>query len=197
MSAMGDRFICIWTHRMSAQQLAEHVIKGVPSTHIEELKDLVSNCFHNLTCPKIETIPSLINLSELVALTRTYVKYDKSYRNADRIGDTETPTRLLQAFHSVAFASAAIDGSPTIRPQDTQLAERVAWDTIPRRIYHTIRILRHKPLSLTEFQDKMHLIRDSFENLCSRLVAMNLIKTDLINGTECVQLSQSIMDLLV
>jgi hypothetical protein len=196
MSTMGDRFVTIWTNRMEGANFAAHVVLGAKPTDATVIKDMIQNCFQNLKCPKIELIPSLEKLSSLIAITRTYVKFDRSYHKIERVGDTETPSRLITSLHSIAFASAAIDSQPAVRPSDIHLAERVGWDTIPRRIYHTIKYLQYGPLELQTLQASLKLLRDSFESFCARLMALNICETKLENGTEKIELTHQILSLL-
>lgn len=92
----------------------------------------------------------IANLSEFVALARTYIERDGHSREAQGVPVTEGNTRLPQQLCQIARGSALLDGRCEVNEDDYKLVRRVAFDSVPPDSAAVLRAVRDgkSPFSL-------------------------------------------------
>lgn len=73
----------------------------------------------------------IANMSELIALARTWIERDGHSREANGVPVTEGNTRLPQQLCQIARGSALLDGRSHVSDEDYALAARVGFDSVP------------------------------------------------------------------
>jgi len=110
--------------------------------HTVNVSEELRGAVHALMLPVLSTtqaapvIPEdierkIANLSEFIALARTYVERDGYSREASGVPITEGNTRLPQELCQIARGSALLDRRTEVNDDDYELVCRVAFDSLP------------------------------------------------------------------
>jgi hypothetical protein len=86
----------------------------------------------------------LANLSEIVALARTYVPRNSHDREIDGSAEAESNTRLPQELIQIGRGWATLMNRAEVTEEDFALIRRAAWDTIPPTRRKVLEALRAK-----------------------------------------------------
>jgi hypothetical protein len=136
-TALGDRFVRVRWQRVGGEEAAMRAMQQEQRVG-QQLKEAIHNfLLPILSWPEIEPpqlpkplMTRLANLSELVALARTYIPRD-SDRHIDGAVVSESNTRLPQELAQVGRGWAVLMGREQVGEEEFDLIKRVAWDSIP------------------------------------------------------------------
>ncbi len=135
--SLGERFVRVRWPRAGGVETGLRAMRHTVNVS-EELRGAV----HALMLPVLSTtqaapvIPEdierkIANLSEFIALARTYVERDGYSREASGVPITEGNTRLPQELCQIARGSALLDRRTEVNDDDYELVCRVAFDSLP------------------------------------------------------------------
>jgi hypothetical protein len=134
---LGERFVRVRWPRAGGVETGMQAMKHTANVP-EELRAVVHSLMRPIlttpqTAPEIPEAISLkiANLSELIALARTYVERDGHSREASGVPVTEGNTRLPQELCQIARGSALLDRRSEVNDEDYNLVCRVAFDSLP------------------------------------------------------------------
>jgi hypothetical protein len=134
---LGERFIRVRWQRAGGVQTALQAMEHTAQIG-EELRAAVHSLLHPLLstpqmAPKVSNAikRKIANLSEFVALARTYIERDGYNREATGVPVAEGNTRLPQQLCQVARGSALLDGRLEVDEVDYKLLCRTALDSLP------------------------------------------------------------------
>ncbi|MGD0909136.1 MAG: hypothetical protein ABSA96_16260, partial [Candidatus Acidiferrales bacterium] len=133
---LGERFLRVRWPRAGGVETALMAMKHTVGT-AKVLREAV----HSLLKPILEKPNSpaisagmeyrIANLSELIALSRSYIERERITHEVVGVPITEGNTRLPQQLCQIARGSALLDGRTSISEGDFKLICRVAFDSLP------------------------------------------------------------------
>jgi len=195
-AALGDRFARVRWPRAGGVEAAMMAMEQ-DRTVSEQLKKLVHKyLLPVLSQPKIDA-PKLAhemqlriaNLSEIVALARTYIPRN-SEREIDGTVQAESNTRLPQQLAQVGRGWAALMNRSEVDEEAFGLIRRTAWDSIPpvRRAILEGLMSGKKPHSVG-------LPPATTDRGLEELVAIGLLATRIVTcGTKCTETEYRLSD---
>jgi hypothetical protein len=155
-AALGDRFARVRWPRAGGVEAAMMAMNQDRSVS-ERMKELVHEFFlpvlsqQKIDAPKLghEMMLRIANLSEIVALARTYVPRNSYDREIDGAVQAESNTRLPQQLAQIGRGWAVLMNRPEVDEDAFALIRRAAWDSIPpvRRAIVEALIAGRKPHS--------------------------------------------------
>jgi hypothetical protein len=153
---LGERFVRVRWPRAGGVETGLQAME-----HKQDVTEELRAAVRSLMLPILSTpqmapaIPEAIkrkiaNLSELIALARTYIERDGHSREASGIPVTEGNTRLPQELCQIARGSALLDGRSEVNNLDYASVCRVAFDSLPPARISVLKaiIARKSPHSL-------------------------------------------------
>jgi hypothetical protein len=200
-SALGERFVRVRWPRVGGVAAAIRAIEQEDRAGAELKETVHKFLFPILSWPEIEPpefpeplMTRLANLSEMVALARTYIPRD-SDRQIDGVVSTESNTRLPQELAQVGRGWAVLMGRDKVTDEDFSLILRVAWDSIPPARKIVLNALRNKTSPYTA-----GLPASTTSRAVEDLEAVGLVVRDAVSADPTkqrnVQLSTKAEDLL-
>lgn len=182
-AALGDRFLRIRWPRAGGVEAAMMAMEQDRSVS-EQLKKLVHEFVlpvlsqERIDAPQLgqETKLRIANLSEFVALARTYVSRNSYDREIDGAVQAESNTRLPQELAQIGRGWAVLMNRSEVDEEGFGLIRRVAWDSIPpvRRMILEALMSGGRPHSVG-------LPPATVDRALGELVAIGLLDTERVN----------------
>jgi len=135
--SLGERFVRVRWPRAGGVETGLRAMKHTVNVSVELRGAVQALMLPIMSGPQVApTIPEEIgtkiaNLSEFVALARTYIERDGYKREAEGVPITEGNTRLPQELCQIARGAALLAGRSEVNDTDYTLVWRVAFDSLP------------------------------------------------------------------
>jgi hypothetical protein len=145
--SLGERFVRVRWPRAGGVETGLRAMKHTVNVSVELRGAVQALMLPVLSSPQTApTIPEKIerkvaNLSEFVALARTYIERDGYKREAEGVPITEGNTRLPQELCQIARGAALLAGRSEVNDTDYTLVWRVAFDSLPPGRVSVVRAL--------------------------------------------------------
>lgn len=124
-------------------------------------------------CP--EYVQHIKSLARDVALLRTHVSREGSYRDITSLPESEAPARLTNQLVKLGRGLARVRGEATVTRREMEVVRRVAYDTVPRLRTRMLEAIRDGIVTIDGLVTRFRLARPTVERKLEDLMVLGAL----------------------